>query len=450
MFGKAKKQAKKAKSPAPAHGAPENQRPNEGQTETRPAQIRQSMQRSWLSQLEGQFLISGQGVVMKVYIENFKRMNDLFGFEHCNELLITIMEYLERKTGYAVFRNVGVEFVIIMRNAAIKEAKELAEQIIERFHQSWNVEDKKYFCTVQLALCAYPGFPKSANELLKCLDLAVLQGTEQGSNQVVIYDNQLHQQYLRRQAIARHLSTSIAENQVEISYRPIYSQRRNTFTRAELLMRIFIPETGMIGSEEYLPIAEDTGQTRMVEYYALNQAAATIARLMHEGKKFESIAVSVSPALLQHGDFIEEISQILDDYEIPPKKLALEIDEFTASTAYCDISVLLQNLSWLGIELILNNFGSGSTGLSWVFELPVDTLKFNQSFVWQLENNTKSRPVNEGLVHIARRMKKKLIASGVDTQRQKDLLDHLGCDMQEGSYYTPVMPEKELMTLLEN
>lgn len=448
MFGKTKKQAKKAKPSAPVHGAAENQRLENKQTETRPAQIRQSMQRSWLSQLEGQFLISGQGVVMKVYIENFKRMNDLFGFEHCNELLITIMEYLEKKTGCSVFRNVGVEFVIIMRNAVIKDAKEIAEQIIERFHQSWNVEDKKYFCTVQLALCAYPGFPKSANELLKCLDLAVLQGTEQGSNQVVIYDNQLHQQYLRRQAIAKHLSTAIAENQVEINYRPIYSHRRNAFIRAELLMRIFIPGAGMVSSEEYLPIAEDTGQIRMVEYYALNQAAAAIARLLDEGKKFESIAVSISPALLQHGDFVEEVSQILEDYQIPPKKLALEIDEFTASTAYCDISILLQNLSWLGVELILNNFGSGSTGLSWVFELPVDTLKFNQSFVWQLENNIKSRPVNEGLVHIARRMKKKLIASGVDTQRQKDLLDHLGCDMQEGSYYTPVMPEQELKALL--
>lgn len=443
MFGRSKKPAKKPKSPAPLYENQDNRT-----VKAQPAQIQQPAQRSWLSQLEGQFLISGQGVVMKVYIENFKRMNDLFGFEHCNELLVMVKDYLEKKTNCAVFRNVGVEFIIILRNRSLKDAQETAEQIIERFEQSWIVEDKKYFCTVQIALCAYPGFPTSANELLKCLDLAVLQGTDQGSNQVVVYDNELHRQYLRRQAIAKHLSTAIAQDQVEINYRPIYSQRRGRFTRAEFLMRIFIPDAGMVSSTEYLPIAEDTGQIRMVEYYALNQAAATIARLLEEGKKFESIAVPISPSLLLHGDFVEEVSQVIEDYRIPPKKLALEIDEFAASTAYCDISILLQNLSWLGVELILDNFGSGSTGLSWVFELPMDTLKFSQSFVQQLENNAKSRPVNEGLVQIARRMKKKLIASGVDSQRQKDLLDRLGCDMQQGAFYTPVMPEKELMAIL--
>lgn len=140
MFGRSKKPAKKTKSPAPLYENQDNRT-----VKAQPAQIQQPAQRSWLSQLEGQFLISGQGVVMKVYIENFKRMNDLFGFEHCNELLITVKDYLEKKTNCAVFRNVGVEFIIILRNRSLKDAQETAEQIIERFEQSWIVEDKKIF-----------------------------------------------------------------------------------------------------------------------------------------------------------------------------------------------------------------------------------------------------------------------------------------------------------------
>lgn len=442
MFGRSKKTARKATAASPANP------PAASHADTMPPAPLPPAQRTWLSQLEGQFLISAQGVVMKVYIENFKRMNDLFGFELCNDLLDVIREYLEKKTGCGVYRNVGVEFIIIMRNKSAKDVLPTAEQILARFGQNWLVEDKKFFCTVQIALCAYPGFPTNAGELLKYLDLAVLTGSERGSNQIVVYDGELHSQYLRRQAIAKNLSTAINKEQVEISFRPIYSQRRGRFTRAEFLMRIFIPEAGMVGSAEYLPIAEDTGQLRVIEYYMLNQAAATIARLLAEGKKFESIAVSIPPSLLLHGDFIEEISQLMEEYQIPPKKLALEIDEFAAGSAYCDLSVLLQNLSWLGVELILDNFGSGSTGLSWIFELPVDTLKFNPSFVWQLENNSKSRPINEGLVQISRKMKKKLIASGVNTQRQKELLDHLGCDLQQGAFLSPIMPEQELMAIL--
>ncbi len=98
--------------------------------------------------------------------------------------------------------------------------------------------------------------------------------------------------------------------------------------------------------------------------------------------------------------------------------------------------------------MILSNFGSGSTGLSRIFDLPVDTMKFNRSFVGELENSARYAPVFGGLVQIAKKMKKKVIAEGVETQRQKDFLDKFGCTMQMGSYYSPIIPEKELAAVI--
>lgn len=278
--------------------------------------------------------------------------------------------------------------------------------------------------------------------------MAVSHGAEKGSNQAIIYDQELHDRFVRRQAIAKYLNTAISKGETEVSYRPIYDREKKGFSRAELQMRIFVPDLGMVDASEYLPVAEDTGQIRQVEYYALDRAAAAVAGLLKKKRSFESIALPISSMLLLQGDFLQEVSKVIETYQIPQKKLAIEIDEYVAVTSYARLTVLLQGLSWMGVELILNNFGSGSTGLSRIFDLPVDVLKFNRSFVGELENSAKFAPVIGGLVQIAKKMKRKVIAEGVDTHRQREFLDKFGCTMQMGSYYSPVIPEKELLSVL--
>lgn len=404
--------------------------------------------KSCYGHLEAQFLMKNHGVVLKLYIENFKRMNDLFGLEYCDELLEEILKYLEQKTGCAVYRYVGVEFIVIMKNRTIADASWLVEQLTERFNESWTIKGTDCLCSIQIALCAYPGYASNVNELLKCLDMAVSHGAEKGSNQAIIYDQELHDRFVRRQAIAKYLNTAISKGETEISYRPIYDREKKGFSRAELQMRIFVPDLGMVDASEYLPVAEDTGQIRQVEYYALDRAAAAVAGLLKKKRSFESIALPISSMLLLQGDFLQEVSKVIETYQIPQKKLAIEIDEYVAVTSYARLTVLLQGLSWMGVELILNNFGSGSTGLSRIFDLPVDVLKFNRSFVGELENSAKFAPVIGGLVQIAKKMKRKVIAEGVDTHRQREFLDKFGCTMQMGSYYSPVIPEKELLSVL--
>ena len=115
----------------------------------------------------------GQGVVMKFYIENFKRMNELFGFSYCEELLKAILEYLREKTGCTVYRYVGVEFIAILRSRTQGQAVRLAEEILDRFSQSWKIDGTDCMCSCQIGLCSYPGYASSADEILKYLDLAV-------------------------------------------------------------------------------------------------------------------------------------------------------------------------------------------------------------------------------------------------------------------------------------
>ena len=400
-------------------------------------------------QLEQELGSDAEGVVMKLYLENFKRMNELFGLASCEALLEEILDWLEQETGCSVYRNVGVEFIVILRGYTQGRASRLAESVIERFNHGWKVGDTDCLCFAEIGLCSYPGYAANANEMFKCLDLAVSRAAETGSNEYAMYDRKLHAQFQRRQAIARYISTALEHDEIEVRYRPTYNTKEEKFTRAEFYMRMFVKDVGMVGSQEFVPIAEDTGQIRNVEYYALNRAAAMIARLMKEGKEFESIAVQVSPVLLLQEHFADEIARLMEEYQIPAGKLAIEIDEYAMSTAYVSITALMQELSALGVELILNNFGSGYSGISRLLELPVDTLKFERLFMWQLETNPQSEPIVEGLVQIARKMGRRLIAEGVETERQLDALKRFDCVYQQGFYYSPTLPEELLPQVLD-
>jgi len=402
-----------------------------------------------LRHLEALYMTQGQGVVLKFYIENFKRMNELFGFSYCEELLEHILAYLEEVSGCTVYRYVGVEFILILKDCTQGKAIRLAESVLERFQHGWKIRDTDCICSVQVGLCSYPGYAATAEELLKCLDLAVSKAREQGSGQYAIYDSKMHNQFQRSRTIAQYLGTAMAKNEIEVRYRPTYHVESGKFTRAEFYMRVFVQGIGMVGSGEFIPIAEDTGQIRALDYYALDKVAAKIAELMDEGKEFESIALPISPVILQQEDFMENVSRVIRSYHIPAGKLAIEIDEYALHTATLDLMVLMQELAAMGVELILNNFGSGYSGITQALELPADTLKFDRMFTWQLETNPQSEPVIEGLSQIAVRMGKRLIAEGVETEKQVEALNRFGCGLQQGFYYAPTVPELALSSIID-
>lgn len=402
-------------------------------------------ERICIRQLEKIFSEHQDCVVMKFYIENFKSMNELFGYEYCEELLNQVLEFLNQELHTPVYHYIGVEFVAILPDASMREAQQMAKKVAARFESGWKIGDTDCICSIQVGLCSCPGHPTNVPDLLKCLDMAVSQATGRGANQYAVYDDKLHAQHIRRQAITLYLGTAVENQEIKTFYRPVFNVEKQCFDRAEFRMKIFVKGIGMIGSAEFTSIAEDSGQIRKVGYYALNQVASLIARLVREEKEFDLISLPISSVLLLQEDFLEEISRVLEDYKIPPQKLALEIDEFALSTAYSKTVDVMQELSDMGVEITLNHFGSGGSGLSQVFELPVQALKLDRMFIWQLETTPKSEPIIEGLCHIAQNLGIKIIAAGVETQKQFDALNRFGCNLQQGMYYAPSVPEDVIL-----
>lgn len=391
---------------------------------------------------------SEHGVVLKVYIENFKRLNQVFGHDYCDELLDQILTYLKEETDKPVYHYIGVEFIIILDKYTLGLATDLSEEIAGQFDRAWKVNGTDCICSVQLGLCSYPGHAITPEQMLKCLDLAILKGEEGGPNQVIVFDSALQKQLIRRQTIALYLKTAMEKEEVEIRFRPTLNIDTGTFTRAELYMRIFIKGLGLVGASEVLPVAEDSGQIRAIEYFALERVGQCISELMAMGREFDSIALPISSVLFLQEDFLDEIKRVITAFHIPKGKLALEVQESALTMAYLNINIMLQELSDLGVELILNEFGSGYSGISTILELPVNTLKLERLFVWQLETNPKSKYIIQGLVRMARELDLNIIAEGVETENQVQILTEAGCHYQQGFYYSPTLEKDTLLTII--
>jgi diguanylate cyclase (GGDEF)-like protein len=388
------------------------------------------------------------GVAMKFYIQNFRRMNELFGFDYCERLLSQILDYLEEQTQCKVYRYVGVEFIVILRGCNQGRAAALVEKILNRFESGWEIGDTECICTIHAGLCSYPGYANTVEDLLKCLDLAVSHSMESGDNRYAFYDQKMHLIHQRHQAIARNLASALEKHELEMRYRTTYDVKKGKFTRAEFYIRIFVPELGMVGGVEFIPIAEESGQIRALMYYVLNETASKISELLEQNIEFETVAVWISPVLLQQADFVDKVAEVIRRYQIPADKLAIEIDGNDISSSYNTIMDLTTKLSDMGVELILNNYGSGASGLSQMLDLPVDILKFERMYIWQMDNDPQSEPVVEGLIRIAQKLGKRVIAEGVETEHQLELLDRFGCSLRQGFYYAPTIPESLLSSVL--
>lgn len=388
-----------------------------------------------------------KGAVLKIYVENFKFFNDTFGYQNGGLLLKEIALFLCGQPGSDVFRLGGVEFVIVLDGCNYAKTMEIAQTILDRFEDTWCINDLDCMCSVNMGIAFYPGIAENAEELLSHLDHAITEATQFGQNQLAVYDTGLAAKLYRKFGIAKNITKALLSGDIEIQYRPIFNTHTERFVRAEIYLRLFTVEFGIVNSAEFLPIAEDSGQICALNSYAIRRACELIRDLMAEGKDFESISVPISPVQFLQERFPHEVCQAIEEFGIPHKKLAFEITESILISSFSRVHLVMDELSEMGVEFVLNEFGTGFSGINNLLSLPVDVLKLERLFMWQLETNPMSGHVIEGLISIAKKLGLKLIAEGVETDNQVALLSKYGCDYQQGFYYSPTVGADELKEL---
>ena len=391
-----------------------------------------------------------KGIVMKLYLENFKFFNDTFGYHYGGLLLREIAKYLCTIPGADVYRYTGVEFLLVLEGYTYAQMQSVAEEIVKRFERIWSIQETDCICTMNMGVVFYPEFAQNAAELMENLDHAIAHSAQMGQNQLVEFDSQLYAALQRRKGIARAITAAVAEDKMNIGYMPVFCLPEDRFVRAEVCIQILSEEYGMIGEAEFLPVAEQSGQIYALSSYAIHKVCELIRKLLDEGVEFEALSMHISPIQLLQERFIQELAQVLRKYHIPKGKLALAMDDNVTLTSFTSVNIALQQLSEMGIELMLSGFGIAYTGISSVLALPVDIVKLERLFIWQMETNERSASLIEGLCSIADSLGLKLIAEGVETKNQIEQLTSFGCNYHQGLYYSSMVEGSALQELFKS
>lgn len=389
-----------------------------------------------------------KAAILKLHLENFSDFNNIFGYTYGDYLLSEIGAYLGGLGGKC-YRLSGVEFLLVLEKTAYLDAQQLADDIAERFTGTWRVEGVDCATSVQVGVLLPPVPDENAGLLMEKLNFAVADAGERGQNQVSIYDETLAAKQAMEQAMAEKLRWCVQNDwqDVELRCRVSMNIEAGQYTRAECYARLFVDDYGFAGAERFIPVAEKVGVVCSLNLHLIDRACQLIRRLMDGGRVFESIAVPVSALLFLQQGVDQEIAAILEKNGVPAQKLALEVTE-SSVTANNTVNIIMQEITDLGVELILTDFGTGYSGISNMLDLPVNALKLDRMLIWELENNPRSGVIVEGLISIANKLGLKTIAEGVETDNQRQLLLDYGCPYQQGFYYAATVPMDDLAAML--
>ncbi len=375
-------------------------------------------------------------------IRKFKIVNDLYGERFGDEVLGFITEQLKGICG-------DEKFFINLRSDVFMVVMEYdnEEEIIAFIHQ---IDDTiKCFKKVKLQICYGVYTVEDKGMELRQMEDRSAMARRAAKNSILtnisFYMEQFKVSLYNRKFIEENMQTAIAEEQFQVYFQPKYSIAKNEIIGAEALVRWCHPERGMIYPDQFIPIIEENGFIKKVDYYVWEKTCQFIRRCEDAGIKNCPVSVNVSRIHLRDDECIHVLSDYIKKTGISKHLLELEITE-TADDQ--QISVKALQLKNEGFTLLMDDFGSGYSSLNILLETPFDVIKLDKKFIENMTESYKGRMILEQVILMANKLDLGLLAEGVETREQIDLLQRIGCDQVQGFYYAKPMPEDDFFTLL--
>ncbi len=377
-------------------------------------------------------------------IQKFKIVNDLYGEKFGDEVLDFIERQLEKCCNERQFF-INLRSDVFMVVTEYKNERELQAFIRELDSQTRLFKSVK----LQMSFGVYTVEDREM-ELRQMEDRAAMARKAAKKNilrNILFYREQFKESLYNRKFIEENMQAAISERQFCIYLQPKYSITKNEIIGAEALVRWLHPERGMIFPDQFIPVIEENGFIKRLDYYIWEEACRFIKRCEAAGINNCPVSVNVSRIHLRDNKCIGILSDMIKDYSIPKKLLELEITE-TADDQ--QISMKALQLKEEGFTLLMDDFGSGYSSLNILLETPFDVIKLDRKFMINMMLSGKGRLILEQVITMADKLQLGVLAEGVETKEQVELLQNIGCDQVQGYYYAKPMPEDEFYNLLLN
>lgn len=395
-------------------------------------------------------------------LDHFKRINDNFGPQIGDQLLVEVAARLQLQFPQLLIARLGGdEFALALpivgwTSEAIEsslqqpELLQLTTQLQQLLSQPFQLEGLVLPVSISMGSCLAPQDGSDSDTLLKHADIAMYEAKQQGRQRWVSFRQPMLERSKQLLFIDTELKQAISRQELSLVYQPIYQSGANTFHKMEALLRWHSQSLGVVSPDRFIPVAEESGYIVQLGHWVLQQACQQLAAWQRNNPVLLVVSVNVSALQLNQPGFADVVMQLLQQYQLQPAQLELEITERVLLDDSDEISVMLQQLTTLGVQISLDDFGTGYSSLSYLSRFPLQTLKIDRSFVQAMADSDRSRDLVRAIVAMGQSLKLQLVAEGVETKEQAAALTGLGCQFLQGYYLSRPQSADNITLQLEH
>ena len=399
-----------------------------------------------------QSLVSIKGMkfaLIFIDLDGFKEVNDSLGHDYGDLLLHQVATRLQSciTTKDTVARLGGDEFTLILEGVnSPDEASKIAEAVKSSLMQSIKVKKETVYVTASIGLTFFPADGLTVEELVRRADQAMYLSKNKGRNRYEFFSYAIEEKATEKRRLIEEIRTAIVKNQFELFYQPIFSIDGKSVPKAEALIRWNHPERGLIGPNEFIPVAEKNGLINNIGQWVKSQAIQDTVQFNVLSEKAIQVSVNTSPLEIDRaGCWVDEWIVASKKYQLPANTILIEVTENTLMDPDSSIQRQLKRLSTINIDIAIDDFGVGYSSLAYLQRLDIDILKIDRSFINDIESNDNSIALVKAIITMAHNLDVMVVAEGVETQKQYDLLKQLACDYIQGYIFSKAITKQEFM-----
>lgn len=389
--------------------------------------------------------------VVVLDLDRFRHINDALGHDKGDLLLRTISQRLINCVGSAerVFHLNGDTFAILLPDLIQEaDAAKIATDINLELKQSLPLESHDLHVTASIGIALYPTDTREVKKLLRCAETAMYQAKEQGRNTYEFYSSFIRSRAYERLNLETGLHKALKNEEFRLYYQPKIDLRCHRVTGMEALLRWYHRDFGWVSPTQFIPLAEETDLILTIGEWVLRKACEQNKIWQDQGLGSLMVTVNVSGQQFKRTDMVRLVLDTLDETGLDPHLLQLELTESVLMKNISNTFVKLSDLKKRGVSIAVDDFGTGYSSLAYLKRFRLDTLKIDQSFVRDIDNDSDDAAIVSAIINMAHSLGMDVVAEGVETWHQLEFLRQHNCDHIQGYYFSQPLPPEEFASLL--
>lgn len=374
--------------------------------------------------------------VFFIDINRFRHINDALGHKIGDLYLVEVAKRFQitDPSGSSFYRLNGDEFVFLLEDMNL--LTEMATNLMEIFEKPFTFNNHEFYSTVSVGISQFPQHGTDSDDLMVNAELAMYVSKNRKGNQFELFKHNMQGKSEHILVFETRLRNAIKENLLELHYQPKMELKTEKLIGMEALLRWYDEELGQIPPNEFIPLAEECGLISDIGEWVVKKTALQIKEWEKQFLFDLRVAVNISPLHFKEPDFVDRLTEIIEETKIRPEHLEIELTEMSMMDYTNDLINKIQQVKKLGLTMAIDDFGTGYSSLGYLKQFPVDTLKIDRSFIVSITDGESGIAMVAAIIALARALKLKVVAEGVETKEEIEILKQYNCEYVQGYYFS--------------